>query len=393
MVKDLSYYMTWTEQSNAIKIPLKKTEAFHYVLEDDSKLYDLSSCSYHLNFGLKNEKIQAAIAKQLQDAPVIGPKFTTDFKENTTKALLEFMELEGKVFYTTSGSESVENAIKIARDVTNKNYILRRKNSYHGATLGSLSLTGDWRADGFKTLDNYSLTIPEPGSVKSLEETEKVIKNHHNQGIAAIILETVTGGNGVIIPTKDWFKGIEKLCRKYDILLILDEVVCGFYRTGKAFGYMHFDITPDLVCLSKGISGGFIPFGAVFTNREISKHYENKKLKCGLTNYAHPLGLAAMAAVIEICQNNSFLKNLQELEEILTRFKKSINDHPSVKEVRHIGHLMAIELYEAKSMNDLIKKGLYLNCVGKNMILASFLTQKPEVLENTLNILKSKFFR
>ncbi len=388
MRKNLPYYITWTDQQSALTIPVKHTSKFTYTLDDNSQLIDLSSCSYHQSFGLRNKSIEDAITNQLSSTPLLGPKFTMDFKDKATNELLQLMKLKGKIFYTTSGSESVENALKVARDVSKKNYILRRAISYHGASIGSLSVTGDWRAQDFLSLSDYSITIPEPDEVDALKKTEQIIKEHHQKGIAAIILETITGGNGVIIPSNSWYKGIEALCKKYDILLILDEVVCGFYRTGKPFGYQHFELSPDIVCLSKSITGGYIPFGCVYTNSQIANYYQVNKLRCGLTNYAHPLGIAAMQEVLKICKSKGFVSNLSELVDTLDHFKKSIEKSEFIEDVRHIGLLMAIRPSKSFNIRDLVAKGFYINVTNNELIIAPIMTMTRHELDKALEELK-----
>ncbi len=385
MKKD--YFVTWTSQKDAIQIPVLETTEQYYLLNDGSPLYDLSSCSYHQSFGLKNKFIQDAIKNQIDELPLLGPKFSFPLKDKVSKNLLAKLKLSGKIFYTTSGSESVENALKVARDKTGKDYILRRENSYHGATLGSLSVTGDWRSQNMTSLSDLSISIPEPFEKDALKNTEKTIKDNLDKGIAALIVETITGGNGVIVPSKEWFLGIEKLCKQYDILLILDEVVCGFARTGKDFGFHHYGISPNIICLSKAISGGFIPFGAVYCDDSISSFYEDHKLKCGLTNYAHPLGLRALDAILDTLDSTQFKTNLENRIKVLDSFLNKVNTLEKVKETRSIGLLAAVEFHENKtpSFKELIEKGIFINIIGNNMIFAPFLIGEVDILESTLN--------
>ncbi len=391
MKHNLPYFVTWSAQAQAIQIEVKKTLSDHYILEDNRELYDLSSCSYHLSFGLRNKEIQDVIREQLDELPVLGPKFSFDLKRDASLQLLESLGLNGKIFYTTSGSETVENALKMVRDITKKDLVLRRKNSYHGATLGSLSVTGDWRSENVTTLSDLSLTIPEPHEEDAIKKTEILIKENLDKGIAAIILETITGGNGVIIPPKTWYQSIQELCHKYDIKLILDEVVCGFYRTGKNFGFHHYPfLKPDFICLSKAITGGFIPFGALYCSPKISEFYDSNKLKCGLTNYAHPLGLRAMMEILNIINQEEFKDLVTKRTETLSSFLEEAKALPLVKEVRQIGLLAAVEL-KSNSLNqaELISHGIYVNIIGNNIILAPFLNTPQENLRLALNKLNN----
>ncbi|MDO9181061.1 MAG: aminotransferase class III-fold pyridoxal phosphate-dependent enzyme, partial [Bacteriovorax sp.] len=297
----LPYYISWSKQSDAATFEIESVDGATVTTTDGLRLIDMTSISYQAHFGHNHPTIIKHIKAQLDSIPMSSPKGIYPGKNQTTLDLLKYMKKEnGKIFYTTSGAESVENALKIARDITKKKIVLARKNSYHGATLGALLATGDWRNPAHMTPEGWVVRIPEPNEENALEKTRSIILETGPDKIAAIIIETITGGNGVYAGTIKWWRGLKNLCLEFDILLIMDEVVCGFGRTGKAFGYMHYDVEPDLICLAKGISGGMIPFGAVWTSPRIANHYENNLLCCGLTNYAHPLGMAAMKGVLEI---------------------------------------------------------------------------------------------
>ncbi|EQC44317.1 aspartate aminotransferase family protein [Bacteriovorax sp. Seq25_V] len=384
------YFQTWSAQENPNQLEITGTSETDYILKDGSTVYDLSSCSYHLGFGLRNKNLETAIIDQVTSLPVAGPKTVFPLKDQVTKRLLSKLGLEGKLFYTTSGAESVENALKIARNYSGKTDILARKVSYHGATIGALSATGDWRSDGHLTLSQNTHYIPEPYEKDALERTEEIINAVGADNISAFILETITGGNGVYIPTQEWWDGIQCLCKKYDILLILDEVVCGFSRTGKDFGFQNFKLSPDIICLAKAISGGFFPFGAVYFNSEISKHYDKNVLSAGLTNYAHPIGLKLCDEVLNLIEDQSFQDNLDQVEKLLSDFKENVQSFPNIKEVRHIGALMAIEVIEQHFSWKVFKEnGLYINVTGQNIIICPIMTTDLKKLEDALNKVKN----
>lgn len=381
------YYSTWSKQNGAPSFEVSYTTNDCYIRKDLSEIYDLSSCSYHLSFGLRNERLQKAMCDQINELPVAGPKAEYALKDEATRLLLDHMGLDssGKIFYTTSGAESVENALKIARNYSGKSHILSRKKSYHGATMGALSVTGDWRRDGQEILGELTHFIPEPFEKDALLKTEEVINAVGANKIAAIILETITGGNGVYIPDQAWWDGITALCKKYDILLILDEVICGFSRTGKNFGYQHFNLKPDIVCLAKAISGGYFPFGAVYTNSKIAKYFDDKILCAGLTNYAHPIGLKLCREIILYTTSIDFQNNLKQVIGVLESFKSNFKSLAEVRDVRHIGGLMAIELHTVNvSWSSLIKENIYLNVIGNNLIICPILTTNADKLRTVL---------
>lgn len=382
------YFATWSKQQNAPSFEISYTTNDCYITRELSEIYDLSSCSYHLSFGLRNERLQKAMIEQINELPVAGPKTVFPLKTDTTDELISYLDLDtnGKIFYTTSGAESVENALKIARNYTGKSHILSRQVSYHGATLGALSVTGDWRREGQDILTELTHFIPEPHEKEAIKKTEDIILAVGADQIAAIILETITGGNGVYIPDQSWWDGISELCKKYNILLILDEVICGFGRTGLNFGYQHFNLKPDIVCMAKAISGGLFPFGAVYTNSDIAKAFDNKVLSAGLTNYAHPIGLRLCHEVISLTQEEDFQTNLKQVIGVLGTFKTKFEELSEVREVRHIGGLMAVELYESNlSWTSFIQEKIYLNVTGKNLIICPILVTSADKLRIVLD--------
>ncbi|MBY0412949.1 MAG: aminotransferase class III-fold pyridoxal phosphate-dependent enzyme, partial [Bdellovibrionales bacterium] len=292
-------------------------------------------------------------------------------KNETTFELLNYMgKLEGKIFYTTGGAETVENALKIARDITKKKIVLARQTSYHGATLGALGVTGDWRNSSHELPQDWVVRIPEPHAEDAIKKTREIILKTGGDKIAAIIIETVTGGNGVYYGDQHWWSGIRALCDEFGILLIMDEVVCGFGRTGKAFGYMHYNVLPDMICLAKGITGGMIPFGALWTNSKIANHYEENILSCGLTNYAHPLGMAALKGVLEIVKDSDFQANLVKVEKLFAHLLDDLKTLKPVKEIRVKGMLAAVDLDRTIDAKKFFEKGIYLVAQKNRIILA-----------------------
>ncbi|EQC51210.1 aspartate aminotransferase family protein [Bacteriovorax sp. DB6_IX] len=386
-----AYYYSWTKQNSASKLEIKETTVDSYLTHDNREIYDLSSCSYHLSFGLRNERLTNAISDQYKVLPAAGPKLVYNLKQETSQKLLKALgQNEGKIFYTVSGAEAVENALKMARKVSGKEHILSREKSYHGASVGALSITGDWRREGSPLLDHLTHFIPEPFENDALAKTEEIIKKVGPQKIAAICLETITGGNGVYIPDPNWYEGIQNLCRKYKIFLILDEIVCGFARTGKNFAFQHYNLAPDFICMAKNISGGFFPFGAVYTSKEVSDYYENEVLSCGLTNYAHPIGLRVCSEILDLIEEREFVDNIKNLEQTLKDSHQEFNQLSCVKECRQIGNLMAVELdyKDSLSWNDFIKENLYINVSNNILIITPIMMTTPQRLKQALKKLK-----
>lgn len=385
---NLPYYISWTKQKDASTFEIASVDGATVTTVDGVRLIDMTSISYQAHFGHNHPTIINHIKAQLDTIPMSSPKGIYPHKNETTLSLLKYMKKDdGKIFYTTSGAESVENALKIARDITKKKIVLARSNSYHGATLGALAVTGDWRNPAHMTPEGWVVRIPEPNEKDALKKTRDVILKTGPDNIAAIIIETITGGNGVYSGTKEWWHGLKKLCEEFKILLIMDEVVCGFERTGLPFGYMHYGVEADLICLAKGITGGMIPFGAVWTSKKIADYYEENILCCGLTNYAHPLGMAAMRGVLEIVHDQKFKDNLKHVDNIFKVELEKLKTLSIVKETRVHGHLAAVDLHKSVDGKKFLKKGLYLVAQTNRIILAPPLIITEALLREGMNLI------
>ncbi len=380
------FYYTWTAQKEAPSIEVLSTDQFQYTVKGQKKeIIDLSSLSFQASFGLRNKTIQQSIYHQYQILPAADPKMTWPKKQETSLHLKKILKCQdGKIFYCLSGAEAIENALKMARDFTGRKVIASRQKSYHGASLGAISISGDWRNQGTLTTDDWILRLPEPTEDLQAEATKKTIERYGPQKIAAICLETITGANGVIIPPQSYYDGIQNICNQYGILLILDEVVCGLGRTGKNMGFHHFSIEPDFVCMAKSLTGGFFPMGAIWTHQNIADYYENHTLHCGLTHYAHPIGLSAISQICTLIEKNKFK---QELNQLITHFHQQLNNLTnisSVSEIRKIGMLAAIEVNPQLPQLDWIKAlsfGISAIIKTHTIILAPALNMPQEVLE------------
>jgi taurine--2-oxoglutarate transaminase len=381
----LPYYISWCKQNSAATFEIESVDGVKIQTVGGHELIDMTSISYQAHFGHNHPVIIKHIKGQLDTIPMSSPKGIYPHKNEATYNLLRYMKKEhGKIFYTTGGSETIENALKIARDVTKKKIVLARRNSYHGATLGALAATGDWRNPAHLTPEGWVVRIPEPSEADALEKTREIILQTDPNKIAAIIIETITGGNGVYTGSEAWWKGLRALCDEFNIFLIMDEVVCGFERTGKSFGYMHYNVDADIICLAKGITGGMIPFGAVWTSKKIAAYYEENILCCGLTNYAHPLGVAAMSGVLEIVQDQNFQKNLKHVEIIFKEELEKIKKIKLVKEIRVEGMLCAIDLHKSIDAKKFMQAGLYLVAQTNRIILAPPLIISSELLRSAM---------
>jgi len=328
-------------------------------------LTDFSSLSFHCSFGFNNKSIINQIQKQTQYSLLSISKFEQKIQTECAQKLLNLLGLDGHIFFTLSGSESIEHALKICREHSKRSIILSRKKSYHGATLGALQITGDWRRKVHYLPKHGHGWIPEPEDDPDFSKTLEAVKKIGPKKIAGICLESITAKNGVYILPKAWIKGLRNLQKKYGIKLIFDEVVCGFFRTGKPFGFHHYEIKPDIVCMGKAISNGMSPLGAVYFSPEIIKPFSNTSFISGLTNYAHPISLSALKGVLNYTSTKSFINRMDNNQLIIKEWLKS--EKSNIECFRGTGFLYGIDLNKEINQKDLKKLGI--NIVTKNRTL------------------------
>jgi taurine--2-oxoglutarate transaminase len=269
-----------------------------------------------------------------------------------------------RFLYTLGGADANENAIKIARAYTKRNKILARYRSYHGATYGAMALTGDPRRwtwepglmsgvvhflDPFRYRSTFHRSNPniseEDFNQDYLNHLDEIIMFEGPETIAAVILETITGTNGIIIPPDGYMRGVREICDRYGILLICDEVMSGFGRTGKWFAVDHWGVVPDIITMAKGLTSGYAPLGAVAMREEIAEFFNDRPYVGGLTYNGHPLSLAAAIANIQVIKESHILEHVQKLAPIFRRHLLDLGEkHPSVGDVRSIGLFGVLEL-------------------------------------------------
>jgi taurine--2-oxoglutarate transaminase len=246
-----------------------------------------------------------------------------------------------KVFFTLGGAEANENALKIARMVTGRYKMVSRYRSYHGASMGALSLTGDFRRPPVEP--------GLPGVIHVLdgpEAIEQVLELEGPRSVAAVILESVPGANGVVIPAPDYWPRVRAACDRHDTLLIADEVLTGFGRTGRCFGFEHFGAVPDIITVAKALTAGYAALGAVLASERVARHFDDNVLWAGLTSYAHPLGCAAGREALAIYRDEKLFERARTLEPVLRSSLERVRARfgGQVVDVRGIGLLAALEM-------------------------------------------------
>jgi taurine--2-oxoglutarate transaminase len=326
-----------------------------------------------VNIGHGDERVIDAIAEQARQLPYVAPSLTSKPRAVLGKILSEITPGNlNRFFFTLGGAEANENAIKIARAYTGKHKIMARYRSYHGATAGAMSLTGDPRRLAWEPnlmtgvvhfLDPYRYRstfhrlnpdISETDFTKDyLNHLEEMIIFEGPETIAGIILETVTGTNGIIIPPEGYLQGVRELCDKYDILLICDEVMSGFGRTGEWFAVDNWNVVPDIMTMAKGLTSAYAPLGAVAMKDEIAEFFNDRVFFGGLTYNSHPISMAAAIATINVMKEDQIVENSKKMGSVLRQHLYDLGEqHPSVGEVRSIGLFSAIELVKDRKTRE-----------------------------------------
>lgn len=357
------FFFTWTAQNAAKPIEMTGGQGAWFFTSDGGTWLDLGALSYQVNVGHGNQRIVEAIKRQADQLCLSSPSSIFPAKTALAEKLLA-MAGPGfsKVFFTLSGAESNENALKIARQVTRRHKMISRYRSYHGASMGALSLTGDWRRVPFEpgipgvvhVPDCYCDRCPFGKELSSCKREcathiDSVMKLEGPHSVAGVILEPVPGANGVLVPPPEYWPLVRQACDAEGALLIADEVLTGFGRTGKPFGFQHWDVTPDLITCAKGLASGYATIGAVIVHERIAKHFDEAVLACGLTYYAHPVACAAALETIAVYEDERLYDRAAALGPVLRREVEAVAARVAAAGrprpmVRGLGLLVALEL-------------------------------------------------
>jgi taurine--2-oxoglutarate transaminase len=359
-------FWTWSAQAKVVPIPVKTAKGVYFWDVDGKRYLDFNSMTMCVNIGHGDERVIRAIQEQAAELPYAAPGMATKPRALASQLVAEISpggQLT-KVLFTLGGADANENAIKIARAVTGRPKILSRYRSYHGATAGAMAATGDPRRtawepllmpgvvhflDPYRYRSTFHRTNPDISDADFcqdyLNHLEEIITYEGPHTIAAILLESVTGTNGVIVPPAGYLPGVRALCDQYGILLITDEVMSGFGRTGKWFAVDHWGVIPDLMTMAKGLTSAYAPLGAVAMKPEIAAYFDEHVFESGLTYTAHPISLAAAIANIQVMQEDHLVEHAAEMGPVLHRMLAELGEnHPSVGEVRSIGLFGIVEL-------------------------------------------------
>jgi len=357
---------SWSKQKGSNPIAVKYGEGVYLYDYDGKRYIDFSSGLMNVNIGHGNQRVTEAVVKQMQEVSYVTPSCVTKVRGELGKKLAEICPGDlNKAFFTLCGATSIENGIKLARLYTGRHKILTRYQSYHGASYGAMSASGDPRrlpmdaqqAPNFIHFDLPYLYRWEYGGENLLKESvaslERLIAYEGPNNIAAILLEGESGSSGCLKYPVGYLKAVREICNKHGILIIMDEVMSGFGRTGKWFGFENHDIIPDMIAMAKGLTSGYLPFGCLMVSDKIAAKYDDTVLALGLTYSAHPVSCAAALEMLKIYEDDNLIANAASMgkyvEQQVELLKKK---HPSIGDFRTTGLLGCIELVKNRTTKE-----------------------------------------
>jgi len=345
----------WSAQAAVDPIPVARAKGIYFWTPEGKRFIDFNSQLMCVNIGHGDERVIRAISEQAARLPYANPFMATDVRARLGVKLAEIMPGDiDAFFFTNGGAEANENAIRIARLFTGRHKIAARYRCYHGGTAGALTLTGDprrWAAEpgipGVFRIPDFYHGIQQGSDTAEvvLARTEEILQLEGPQTVAAIIIEPVVGTNGVLIPPDGYMQGLRKLCDRHGILLIADEVMAGFGRTGEWFSVDHWQVVPDLISMAKGLTSAYVQLGAVGMRRHIADHFQKNVFYGGLTYNSHPLGCAAALATIAVYEEDRLIENAREMGTMMRGMLEDLERrHASVGAIRSIGLFGIVEL-------------------------------------------------
>jgi taurine--2-oxoglutarate transaminase len=360
-------FFSWATQGVVDPVPVEQAEDV-YLWDAEGKRYlDFSAQLMNVNIGHSHPKVIQAIKEQADRLLYVAPAFATQPRGELGRMLAEITPGDlKKTFFTLGGAEANENAIKIARMFTGRQKIVTRYRSYHGATYGAISAGGDPRRlpiepgiPGIvRVFDPHCYRCilgHEPATChrECITHVEQVVRFEGPENVAAILLEGVTGTSGLFVPPDDYWPRMREICDRYDILLIADEVMSGFGRTGEWFAVNHWDVVPDMMTMAKGLTSGYLPLGAVVVSEQIADFFEDHPFWGGLTYSGHPMSCAAGIATIQVYQEDGLLENARQMEQVMSQGMADLQSrHPTLGDARGIGLFWVIELVKDRETRE-----------------------------------------
>lgn len=345
----------WSIQSKVDPIPVARAKGIHFWTPEGKRFIDFNSQLMCVNIGHGDERVVRAIQEQAATLAYANPFMATEARARLGAKLAELTPGDiDTFFFTNGGAEANENAIKIARAFTGRHKVMARYRSYHGGTAGSISLTGDprrWLSEPgipgvVRVLDPYhGVARGWDTAEQSLTYLDEVVQLEGPGTIAAFFLESVTGTNGILVPPEGYMQGVRALCDKYGILMVADEVMAGFGRTGRWFAIDHWGVVPDLICMAKGLTSAYVPLGAVGMRHHIAETFKDRMFPGGLTYNSHPLGCAAALATLAVYEQDGLIEHAARMGQVMRGLMQDLEArHPSVGATRNLGLFGIVEL-------------------------------------------------
>ena len=345
----------WVPQDSVVPLPVEYAKGVYMYTPDGQRVLDFNSQLMSVNIGHGDERVIQAIAEQAGKVTYVTPSMTTEVRARLGAKLAEITPGDLDVwFFTNAGAEANENAIKIARNYTGRQKVLARYRSYHGASGATMVATGDPRRWGaeigvsgiVRAPDFHKWGKPDPEPVDvALRELEDVIMYEGGHTIAAFIMEPIVGTNGILIPPDGYMQGVRDICTQHGIMLIADEIMSGFGRTGEWFAVDNWGVVPDLMCIAKGLTSSYIQLGAVGMTREVADTWKDKPFIGGLTYNSHALACATALAVIDVYEQDDLIARAKRMGEVMAEHHRRLAEkHPSVGRTRSKGLFGIIEL-------------------------------------------------
>ncbi|MFA5874153.1 MAG: aminotransferase class III-fold pyridoxal phosphate-dependent enzyme [Anaerolineales bacterium] len=367
-------FWTWSAQAKVNPIPVKRAEGVYFWDTSGKRYLDFNSMTMCVNIGHGNQRVIEAMVNQARELPYAAPGMATRVRAIASKMVADVTPGGAltKVLFTLGGADANENAVKLARGYTRRFKILTRYRSYHGATAGAMALTGDPRRvawepglmpgvvhflDPYRYRSTFHRTNPDISEEEFcqdyLNHLEEVIRYEGPETIAAVLIESVTGTNGIIIPPDGYMQGVRALCDKYGFVMIADEVMSGFGRTGKWFAVDNWGVVPDIITMAKGLTSAYAPLGAVAMKPEIAAAFDEHAFESGLTYTSHPVSLAAAVANIQVMKDDRIVEHAAEMGPVLHKLLADLGEtHPSVGDARNIGLFGILELVKDRKTKE-----------------------------------------
>jgi taurine--2-oxoglutarate transaminase len=362
-------FHSWSAQGSVDALPIASAQGSYFTDYQGNRYLDFASQLVNVNIGHQHPKLVAAIQEQAARLCTIAPSFANDARSEAARMIAERAPGElNTVFFTNGGAEAVENALRMARLHTGRHKVLAAYRSYHGATAGAISLTGDprrWASEpGLPGIVHhwgpylyrsvFHASTPEEECGRALAHLRDVLMVEGPQTVAAVILETVVGTNGILVPPPGYLAGVRAICDEFGLVLIADEVMVGFGRCGEWFALDHWGVTADLITFAKGVNSGYLPLGGVVMSDAIAATFADRVYPGGLTYSGHPLACASAVASMRIFTEERIIEHARGLgaEVIGPELAKIADRHPSVGEVRGLGVFWALELVRDRATRE-----------------------------------------